>query len=86
MTKFLNLYKKICPSRRRRPTNVSKSGVRLPTNGGISRKILNILSTNIMNIWDPKHASSAAQSSAPKCVDTPDQKTASLLEMESPKL
>jgi len=85
MTKVLKLYKAICPSRRRRPTIVSKSGVRPATSGGIYPRILNTLKESITNTWDPKHASSAAQSLGPRCADTPDPKNAVLLEMESPK-
>ena len=85
MTKFAKLYKTICPRRRRRPTNVSKSGVKPATSGGIYRMILIILEESIMNIWDPKHARAAAQLSEPRCADTTDPKNVVLSEIESPK-
>ena len=85
MTKFAKLYKTICPSRRRRPTNVSKSGVKPATSGGIYPMTLIILKENIMNIWGPKHARAAAQLSEPRCADTTDPKNVVLLEIESPK-
>ena len=85
MTKFAKLYKTICLKRRRRPTNVSKSGVKPATSGGIYRMILIILEESIMNIWDPKHARAAAQLSEPRCADTTDPKNVVLSEIESPK-
>ena len=85
MTKFAKLYKTICPRRRRRPTNVSKSGVKPATSGGIYPMILIILKENIMNIWGPKHVRAAAQSSEPRCADTLDPKNVFLSKIESPK-